>query len=281
MNTVTKCLTALALLLGMAVANAALVSVPGGQLVNDTDHNITWSADGNLFLTQVTGNGDAAAFVATIISEWGMPFVGSGISHSLTAADFDTVGGGMTWFGAVAWINYLNVTNYQGYSDWRFPDIGPAGTVPGICGGACYPSNSGQPISSSEWWELFFTELGGVAGTPISTTHNSSYALFSSIQDGYWSNGLGNNSIDTFADLANGFFIDGGQGRNYTTLLQSAWVVRSGLSVASPPPMAHLVLRPSGLLSFGNQVVGTVSTAQLVKGQYWYRCRNDHHRCDW
>ena len=27
----------------------------------------------------------------------------------------------MDWFGAQAWINYLNVTNYQGYSDWRLP----------------------------------------------------------------------------------------------------------------------------------------------------------------
>ena len=57
------------------VAHAALVAVTGGKLVNDTDHNITWAADGNLFLAHATQNGDAAAFVATIISDWGMPFV--------------------------------------------------------------------------------------------------------------------------------------------------------------------------------------------------------------
>ena len=267
---ISRCLATLGLLAGPLVANAGLVPVNGGQLVNDTDHNITWTADGNLFLTQATQSGDAAAFVATIISDWGMPFVSSsnynnGASYSLTAADFDTNGGGMTWFGVVAWINYLNVTNYQGYSDWRFPNIGPAGTIPGICGGACYPSNSGEAISSSEWWELFFPELGGVQGTPISTTHNSNYALFSNIQGGYWSNGLGNDSVNTFADMANGFYNDGGQGRNYTTIIQAAWVVRSGLSVASPPPMAHLVLVPSGLLSFGDQVVGAVSPPQSVK----------------
>jgi hypothetical protein len=268
-NGIQNCFTTLALLAVPFIANAGLVPVTGGQLVNDTDHNITWTADGNLFLTQATQSGDPAAFVATIISDWGMPFVsgniGSAASYSLTAADFDTNGGGMTWFGVVAWINYLNVTNYQGYSDWRFPDIGTAGDLPAACMGACYPSNSGQPISASEWWELFFTELGGIERTPLSTTHNSSYALFSGIQSAYWSNGLGNNSVNTFADLANGFFIDSGQGRNFTSLMQSAWVVRSGLSVASPPPMAHLVLVPSGLLSFGNQVVSTMSSSKLVK----------------
>src|SRR5258708_3169804 len=122
-----------------------------------------------------------------------MPFVfGDGVSYSLTAADFDTIAGGMTWFGAVAWINYLNVTSYHGYSDGRFPDIGTPGDLPAASMGTCYPSNSGLSISSSEWWELSFTELGGIAVTPISTTHHGSYALFSRIQCAYWSNGLGN-----------------------------------------------------------------------------------------
>jgi plastocyanin len=269
-KTIAKGLLPLALLFGSGVVNAALVAVTGGLLVNDTDHNITWTANANLFQTQAAQSGDAAAFVATIISDWGEPFVSpnfnNGVSYSLTAADFDPSSGGMSWFGAVAWINYLNVTNYQGYSDWRFPNIGGAGSEPGICGGGCYPSNSGQPISSSEWWELFFTELGGVERTSISTTHNGSYSLFSSIQGGYWSNGLGNlDSVNTFTDLALDFANDSAQSRGTTNSIQSVWAVRSGLSVASPPPMAHLVLVPSRLISFGNQVVGTASAPQLVK----------------
>jgi hypothetical protein len=264
-NTVTKCLTALVLLLGTVEANAALVAVPGGQLVNDTDHTITWTADANLFQTQATASGDRAAFVATIIKDWGGPFVRNGYSYTLSAADFDTSGGAMTWFGATAWINYLNVTNYQGYSDWRLPNIGDAGSRPGVCGGACYPSNSGDPISSSEWWELFYLELGGVQGSPIATTHNSSYLLFTNVLAAYWGgNGQPIDRANSFLDLANGFFTDGSQGRNYTTLMQSAWAVRSGLSVASPPPMAHLVLDPAEGLVFGNQVVGTVSPSQTV-----------------
>ena len=269
MKTVTNCLTALTLLAAPMAAIAGLVAVPGGQLVNDTDHNITWTADGNLFLTQAAQSGNATALVAAIISNWGMPFVSpnfnNGVSYSLTAADFDTSGGGMTWFGAIAWVNYLNVTNYQGYSDWRLPNIGPAGTNPGICGGACYPSTSGEPISSSEWWELFFTELGGVQRTPIQTTHNSSYLLFTNMLGGGWGgNGQPLDLANDFTDLANTFGADSGQQRAFTNNMTFAWIVRPGLSVTSPPPMAHLVLAPAGMLSYGKQKIGTVSPTQTI-----------------
>jgi hypothetical protein len=266
-NPTSKSLLALALLSGQAAVNAALTDV-GNGLINDPDAQMTWVADANLFKTQAAQSGNAAAFVNTIISDWGRPFTSStfnnGVTYGLTSADFDTSGGAMTWFGATAWVNYLNVANYKGYSDWRLPNIGGAGSHPGVCGGACYPTNSGYPISSSEWWELFFLELGGVQGSPITTTHNSSYALFTNVLGGYWSNGLGNDSVNTFTDLANGFGTDGSQGRNNTNAMQSVWIVRSGLSVVSPPPMAHLVLVPSAILSFGNQVVGTVSPSQTV-----------------
>jgi hypothetical protein len=269
MRKTLQSLLAIALLSGPLVANAGLVAVTGGHLVNDTDHNITWAADANLFLTQATQSGNPAAFVATIISDWSAPFVSasySGVTHSLTAADFDTAGGNMTWFGATAWVNYLNVTNYQGYSDWRLPDTGGAGSSPAYCGGPCYPSNSGYPISSSEWWELFSLELGGVFGTPLSTTHNASYALFTNVQFGYWSDvGPIDRTNDLF-DIVEDFGVDGAQGRNYTTtIMESAWPVRKGLSMVPPPPMAHLVLAPAtGKLSFGNQLVGTVSPSQTV-----------------
>lgn len=263
-------LLAIALLSAPMVASAGLVAaLPGAHLVNDTDHNITWAADANLFLTQATQSGNPAAFVATIISDWGAPFVNpsfSGITHSLSAADFDTTGGNLSWFGATAWVNYLNVTNYQGYSDWRLANIGGAGSNPGICGGGCYPDNSGYPISSSEWWELFNLELGGVFRTSIVTTHNASYALFSNVQGGYWSDvGQPIDRTNDLFDIVEDFAVDGAQGRNYTTTMESAWPVRTGLSTVPAPLMAHLVLAPAtGVLSFGNQVVGTVSPSQTV-----------------
>ena len=69
----------------------------GNGLINDSDANITWVADANLFRTQVAQSGNAAAFVTTIINDYGRPFFlpNSTITYSLTAADFDTNSGAM------------------------------------------------------------------------------------------------------------------------------------------------------------------------------------------
>src|SRR5579871_4346025 len=107
MQAISRWLMAFLLLSGPVVVDAAgLVAVTGGQLVNDTDHDITWTADGNLFLTQATQSGDAAALVATIINDWGGGglFTGNGYSYTMTAADFNTSSGAMTWFGTIAWV---------------------------------------------------------------------------------------------------------------------------------------------------------------------------------
>ena len=72
-------------------ANAALVSALSGQVVNDTELNIIWLANGNLAATQTFGV--------------------SGIN-----AD-----GTMDWDTAKLWITAMNTANYLGYNDWRLP----------------------------------------------------------------------------------------------------------------------------------------------------------------
>jgi hypothetical protein len=105
---------------------------------------------------------------------------------------------------------------------------------------------------------LFYNELGGVQGTPISTMHNSNYALFVNVQNGsYWANeNLGGGLAQSFDTL-------GGQQRAFTNGALFTWVLRTGLSSTSPPPLSHLVLAP-GNLNFGNQVVGTQSADQSI-----------------
>src|ERR1700693_2381010 len=73
-------------LLSATGANAALTSALSGQVVNDTDLNITWLADANYAKT----NG------------------------------YDT-DGLMTWADAQSWITSLNTANYLGFNDWRLP----------------------------------------------------------------------------------------------------------------------------------------------------------------
>ena len=63
MNTISGWLTALVFFSGSVVANAQLVAVNGGALVNDTSDNLTWLRDGNFFATQATGSGNPAALL--------------------------------------------------------------------------------------------------------------------------------------------------------------------------------------------------------------------------
>lgn len=77
-------------------ANAALVSALGGQVVNDTDLNITWLANANLAATNTFGV--------------------SGIDPA----------GYMSWSTAQSWIGAMNTANYLGYSDWRLPNADPS-----------------------------------------------------------------------------------------------------------------------------------------------------------
>lgn len=89
----------------------------------------------------------------------------------------------MNWFTAGSWLFAMNASNngagYLGFNDWRLPSsFEPDGSGP--CGD--------YDCAGSEMGHLFYTELGGVAGQSIATTHNASYDLFTNIQPfAYWS----------------------------------------------------------------------------------------------
>jgi hypothetical protein len=245
---VKKILAALILstsLLG-GFARAQLSDV-GNGLINHPAANMTWLSDGNPFLTQVTAD---PTLISQVIANWNGPLP---FDHVLVPSDFDARDGAMTYWGALAWIDFLNATNYKGYNDWRMPDIGPSRT-PGSCGGACYPSH-GISIDSSEWFRLFYRELGGVQAVSIHTTHNANYGLFTRIGSG-WSRNIG-------GDVANQFYQDGGQGRNSIALASGVWPVRTGLSVLNPPPMGRVVLSKLELI-FPPQVTLTRSPPQTL-----------------
>lgn len=200
--------------LGLAMsAQAALVSRLGGQAVYDTDFNITWLTDANLAASDSFGV--------------------SGIA-----------GGIMTWDTAQSWINAVNASNYLGFNDWRLPvSLQPDPN----CSFQSGSLSAGYNCSGSEMGHLFYTELGGVAGTSILTTHNSYLSLFSNVQvDGnYWT---GTEYAPNPAGSAWIFgFLYGGQDADYKSANLHALVVRSGDVVAVPLPAAAWLLG-SGLL---------------------------------
>lgn len=139
----------------------------------------------------------------------------------------------MNWDAAMTWAGNLS---YGGFTDWRLPTAAPA------CG-------SSFNCISSEMGHLFYTELGGVAGTSIVTTHNSNYDLFQNfLSTWYWS---GTEFAPTPAANAWAFsFGTGFQGAGVKTGsegLHRALAVHSGDIGAVPIPAA-VWLFGSGLL---------------------------------
>ncbi len=236
MKTVSRFGATLVLALLASTSRAALVDV-GNGLINHPAANLTWVADANLFRTMATSN---ASLVTQIVAAWtnGPILTLAGGVHVIVAADFDAATGRMNWYGAQAWVNYLNVTHYKGYSDWRLPEVGTADLQAPSCGDGCVPDD-GFALNSSEWWRLFFEELGGTAHVAIATSNNGSYSLFQNIEgDGYWGRAQNGTSTVWFRDR-------GEQLLEQTSVVgMRAWAVRVGQSVVNPPLAPHISFSP-------------------------------------
>lgn len=212
-------LLAAVLLICTANVNAALESRLGGQVVYDSDLNITWLANANLAATNTFGV--------------------SGISSN----------GSMNWNTAQNWIGVMNSTSYLGYNDWRLPvTLQPDAS----CQNAGFWAN----CTGSEMGHLFYQELGGIFMQSITTTHNANFNLFQNIQDHnfYWSSttidmtpagypaDLGHLYSAYFFEFYYGFQgAAATNGNNYLAL-----AVRSGDVTAVPVPTAAWLLS-SGL----------------------------------
>lgn len=196
-------------------------------MVYDSDYNITWVSDANLFKTQVDASGNAAAFVQSIITANGGVIQDPNFGvHNLSADDFDTSNGRMSWYGARAWANSLS---YGGVSDWRLPNANPAEAY------FAYES-------SSELGHLFYSELGGTAGNNIPDTSTFSHE---EQPHSYWS--TGDDYFPYFFTTSEGFQSYGSSFASGT--YGYAWAVRSGDVAAVPLPGA-VWLFGTGLLGW-------------------------------
>ena len=219
-----KILATIGLGLSFTTTTQAALVARGTDMVYDTINNITWAADANLFKTQAAGN---ANLVSQIIAANGgvihdTPNFYDNGTYTLTTADFNTSTGRMTWWGAQAWANNLSL---GGYTDWTLPTTADAAN----------PNNVGYNITTSQLGDLFYNQLGGVAGSSITTTHNANYNLFSNVQDYvYWSS-----SEYPSPDEAWYFFTyDGNQVYGGKNVQLYAWAVRPGDVAAVPLPGA-------------------------------------------
>jgi len=91
---------------------------------------------------------------------------------------------------------------------------------------------------------LFYTVLGGTAGTSINTTHNANYDLFKNFQPGSWS------SVEAGSYTWGFIFSNGMQSTFPKTANIWALAVRSGDVGASPVPV------PGALVLMGPALLG-------------------------
>jgi len=266
-------------LFSVSAAEAALVVPAGnGLVVNDTDLNIAWTQDANLFKTMATASGNAATFVTTIINSVGGKIydtpnafdtpAGSGY-RSLAASDFNTGSGTMTWWGAKAWVGYLNSISYAGQTGWRLPGTTDTGT-PG-CNFSYSGTDCGYNVDpdSSELAHVFHDELGNQS--PYTTSGSfkggnsgvdwgvSNSGPFSNLQNYvYWSGTEYAPDPDTVWVLvtSSGRQLGGGKVDQYF-----GWAVRDGQVTAVPAPAAAWLMGSAllGLLGLGRRKAGTLA----------------------
>jgi len=225
------------LLLSLTTLNAEAALMPytsgGESLVYSSASDMTWTADANLLGTLEAGNSNlVSTIISTIVSisdtpnYYDTPTGSYSGTHTLTTADFGA-NGLVSWFGAQAYVSYLNTINYAGSQLWALPG---AGANP----------KTGYNQTGGQFGQLFYNELGGAAFSNIPNTANFTNEQASS----YW---LGTEvasqpSGARIFNARNGY--QGFYGKDYQLY---AWAVSPGQVSAVPAP-GTVWLIGSGLL---------------------------------
>jgi len=258
-------LTAAVALLLSTGAQAALVSTAGGLGVYDTVNNVTWIQDGNLFANQAASYaGGASAFVAAVIaaSPGGVIYdtpnsldsVPNSGAYTLSESDFVAAYSVMNWWGAKAWVNYLNLTNYAGSNRWALPT-----TVDSLSSYG-YPNGVGTNPSqnSSQYAQLFYGGLGQELGVPILSANNGNVALFNAGNSYlYWSD------TELSSDVRRAWIYNSFQGAQFTLAKNYNYYSASTLS----PGDIGAVPVPGAMWLFGSGLMGLFGLSRRKRDQ--------------
>ena len=137
-------------------AQAALtVGTSNGQsVVYSSVSNITWTRDADLLNTLANNQGYTtlvdAILAASPVSSFHIVSTAD-FSRGYNVGDFITPAGyyvKANWFGAQAFVSYLNHVNYAGSNQWTLPSPGSN------------PQTGNHP-AGSQMGELYYNELGG------------------------------------------------------------------------------------------------------------------------
>lgn len=226
----------MALGFNVTTAGAALTAYnPNGvDLIYSSVSDLTWSKDANLLSSMMQSQGYSligaiinASPTITYNTVYG---ISQKSTYNLQYSDFDFFDRTASWFGAMAFTNYLNSINYGGSNQWRLPN---AGNNP----------IQGYNQTDNEFGQLFYTELSGVAYNNIPDTN-----YFNNEQTkAYWS------GTETGAYAPDRVWLlstyDGYRGYLNRYYKHNVWAVTPGQVAAVPVPGA-VWLMSSGLFGF-------------------------------
>jgi hypothetical protein len=216
-------------------SNAALTSYTGAGgvgLVYSSVSDVTWTQDANLFKTLYDADNTIISKIASVTPVYNDPYWGE---QTIDASHFNWwlqgIGetGWMTWWGAKAFINYLNNISYGGISQWRLPLTGNN-------------PQQGYNRTGSELGQLFYSELRGTAPNPIPRPIPNTSFFDNEQAHRYWTN--------TEFGTANAWQLNGYNGFQdfqYKTDFGVAWAVTPGQVAPVPLPAASWLMI-SGLL---------------------------------
>ncbi len=249
-------LTAEASLTSYTANGVDLVRMQGGGF------DVSFTKDGNLFKT-LAGSyaGGASAFVSAVIASvpngkiidtanyYDTP-ANSGY-HTLSSSDFNTSTSTVSWFGAKAYVSYLNSISYAGSTQWSLPGVADTGTA------GCNYANSGTDCgynvnpSTDPLAQLYFAELGKKSYLNTSGVYQSGHGIFgnngvqvaggavgpfaNAQSSAYWSD----TEYAPYPGYAWNFSTSTGSQYDYYKSNQSyAWAVSPGQVAAVPVPGA-------------------------------------------
>lgn len=236
-------------------AEAALTpyTSAGQNVVYSSVSDVTWTGNANLLGTMINSQGfdtvvNAIIAASPIIYDKPNYYDGSynnydgdngrlfSGQYTVSASDFTRPNfarrqGQANWFGAKAFINYLNSINYAGSNQWALPtasvNINPA---------------------VGQFGELYYNELGGSAGSSIPDTSN-----FSNEQSSvYWlSNELMLSALGGYDSAYAYSTSDGSKGYNEKRSGRYIWAITPGNLTAVPLPGAFWLFSGGLLGLFG------------------------------
>lgn len=270
-----------------------ITAANGAELVYSSVSNATWTADTNLLGTLMQRNGFEAmarAIIAVTPSFVTPPnyydyyddlVPSPGVYGLRSNADFSSTTLGKTsWYGAMAFANYLNSVHYGGSTSWQLPGLSGGTCNFNATGSICgYNVNTNGNRPEDELAELYYTETGSKGAYTPTAVYDPSYGfkdaanLFSkkfvrqSAFDAtreYWTNSeqqMGQNiRPGYFAENAGYFNME--YGYQYThdkEYLKYAWLVSAGQVAAVPEPETY------ALLLAGLGLVGAVIRRRSIK----------------